>query len=279
MRDGGLPLSGQRVLITRPSGQADSLTRALQEKGADTVRFPTLEIQRAEDYCATLEPLKRCFLDLDNYQLVIFVSSNAARLAWDWIDSYWPQLPLGVIWLAVGEATRKTLLELDIPAHSPQNGMDSEALMALPALQQLENKRILICKGSGGREYLAEQLRAKGASVDYAELYRREIPKYSAQDIESIIYKSLPSVMLVSSQQSLENLEQLCGGENGSLPIHQLRQLPLIVPSQRVAQKAHQLGYSQVNIAQNATDSAMINALQHLLQHTTADDEHGKVHE
>ncbi|MCW8885885.1 MAG: uroporphyrinogen-III synthase [Motiliproteus sp.] len=255
-------LSGQRVLVTRPAHQSASLCGALNDAGAEPVPFPTLQIQAADDYLEDVQPLKQIFLDLDLYHIVIFVSANAARLGHDWIDRYWPQLPLGIQWLAVGDATARTLQELQIEPTSPGKSMNSEALLELPLLHNVEEKRILICRGQGGRECLADTLRNRGARVDYAELYRRRMPDYPEQDIESIIYNFLPSVMLVTSKESLTNLDQLCRGKSHPLPIEQLHQVPVVVPSQRVATTAEQLGYNRILVAENATDTAMIEAIQ-----------------
>ena len=111
------PLSGQRVLVTRPAPQAEALCQSLREMGADPVRFPTLEIEPAESYMDSLEPLKQKFMELDRYHAVIFVSTNAARLGFEWIDSYWPQLPIKIHWLAVGDATARTLQKTGYPGN------------------------------------------------------------------------------------------------------------------------------------------------------------------
>lgn len=251
-------LTGERVLVTRPAHQAEALCRRLAALGAEPVRFPTLAIEPIEADAH----LKQHFLDLDRYQAVIFVSANAARLAHDWIDAYWPQLPVKVLWLAVGDATATALEDLGIPALRPTGGMDSEALLALPELQKLDHARILICRGEGGRELLAQTLSDRGAKVDYAELYRRGCPTYSATDIESIIYKCPPTVMLVSSAQALENLIHLCGQTADGQARRSLQQRRLVVPSPRVAERARQLGFEHVRQAANATDEAMVAALQ-----------------
>ncbi|MEH6627452.1 MAG: uroporphyrinogen-III synthase [Motiliproteus sp.] len=256
------PLAGIRVLVTRPAHQAAAICQALTDSGAEAIAFPTLDIQQVDDYSDNLPLLNNTFLNLDLYHAVIFVSANAARTGHDWIDRYWPQLPVGVHWLAVGKATANTLKALQIEVLFPEKGMDSEALLELTELNDVTSKRILICRGEGGRECLAEILTSRGAKVDYAELYRRTKPVYAEQDIESIIYKNLPSVMLVTSNESLNNLDQLCQGQQTPLPITQLRKIPVVVPSQRVAETAGQLGYSTVIVADNATDSAMIAAIQ-----------------
>ncbi|WP_207061590.1 uroporphyrinogen-III synthase [Motiliproteus sp. SC1-56] len=256
------PLTGERVLVTRPAHQADALCQHLQALGAEAVRFPTLAIHPCTPDNPQYSSLKQKFLDLDHYHAVIFVSANAARLGHEWIDSYWPQLPLRIHWLAVGQATARTLSELGIPAQHPDQAMDSEALLALPILQELDHQRVLICRGEGGRELLAQTLQARGAQVDYAELYRRGCPTYSSADIESIIYKSPPTVMLVTSGEALDNLVRLCRQVNQQFEASALRRRLLVVPSPRVAEQAHQLGFEQVREAANATDGAMLEALQ-----------------
>ena len=63
----------------------------------------------------------------------------------------------------------------------PAEGDDSEALLELASLREAiagPDPRVLILRGEGGRELLAERLRELGASVEYLELYRRELPRY-----------------------------------------------------------------------------------------------------
>jgi len=247
-------LQGLRVLVTRPQQQAAPLCAKLAQAGAVAVPFPTLEIVPVTEQDPDAASLRRCFLNLDQYHAVLFVSANAARLAHAWIDHYWPQLPLRVHWLAVGQATAAALTQLGFNASGAAGGMDSEALLASPQLQRLEHTKILICRGEGGRELLRDTLVSRGATVDYAELYRRQRPPYRAEEIESRIYDLLPSAMLVSSGEALTNLLTLTGGR-------QLLNIALVVPSQRVAEQAQAAGFKTVITAANATDDAMITAL------------------
>lgn len=256
-------LAGLRVLVTRPAHQADALCTRLASLGAEAIRFPTLSIRPTVDTDPGYQNLKNCFLDLDRYRAVIFISANAAQLGYDWIDQYWPQLPVNTLWLAVGAATGRTLQQLGLPVTSAEGAMNSEALLALPQLQQLDNDRVLICRGHSGRELLEQDLQQRGAKVDYAELYHREIPVYSQPEIESIIYKSAPSVILVSSGEALINLVSLSRAAHGESST--LTDTPLVVPSQRVATLALQHHFNHIGIAANATDAAMTDALQALI--------------
>ncbi|WP_421868618.1 uroporphyrinogen-III synthase [Motiliproteus sp.] len=257
-----LPLAGQRILVTRPAHQAEPLCHRLQQLGAEPIRFPLLKITPTAADAPQYPLLKQYFLDLDNYRAVIFVSANAARLGYEWIDQYWPQLPIRIDWLAVGSATGDCLRELGIQPCSGDGRMDSETLLQLPQLQRVEGQRILICCGRGGRELMAETLRRRGAQVDLAELYCREIPEYDATEIESIIYKSSASAMLVSSGEALTNLINLTQPHGGG--VGQLAETPLVVPSQRVAELAKQNKFNHIRVAANATDEAMIAVLMDL---------------
>lgn len=256
------PLAGQRILVTRPAHQAEPLCHRLQQLGAEPIRFPLLTITPTKEDSAHYPQIKQQFLDLDNYQAVIFVSANAARLGYDWIDQYWPQLPIRIHWLTVGSATADCLTQLGITPCSGDGKMDSETLLQLPQLQQVEGQRILICCGVGGRELLADTLRQRGAQVDLAELYRRERPEYDATEIESIIYKSSASAMLVSSGEALTNLINLIQPLEGG--IGQLAETLLVVPSQRVAELAKANKFNHIRVAANATDEAMIDVLMDL---------------
>ncbi len=247
--------------MTRPGHQAAALSQRLAALGAEVVTLPLLEIAPTPVDSPVYQTLKNCFFNLDQYHSVIFVSANAARLGYDWIDSIWPQLPVRIHWLAVGSATQRTLIQLGVDAETGASSMDSEALLQHPQLHNLTGKRILICRGQGGRELLYEQLTARGAQVDYAELYSRERPVYSVRDIERLIYNQPLSVMLVSSGEALDNFANLLARPVCAAAGSSLKEVRLIVPSDRVAEAACRYGFRHCVVASNATDDAMIQAI------------------
>lgn len=250
------PLQGQRVLVTRPVHQAQGQIRQLEALGAEPVALPLLEIAPIDETePAAFQTIKSRILELDLYAGVIFVSPNAARLGADWIDQYWPQLPLGVHWLAVGAATADALEQAGIPASHVPGGHDSEALLRARVLQNVADQRYLILRGTGGRELLAETLRARGARVDYADLYRRRCPHYPSAVIQSTIFKPRLSAILITSGQALEHLLELAGAS----PV--LFDTLIVVPSQRVASLARARGCNRIRIADGPDDRSMIRAI------------------
>jgi uroporphyrinogen-III synthase len=258
-------LLGERILVTRPSHQSAPLCAELEALGAQALRFPLIEIAAFDSRNRNEEKeaaqIKRQILDLDHYQAVIFISANAAKLGYDWIDEHWPQLPLGITWYAVGKATARSLQKNGIEAQTPLSRMNSEALLALPALQRCRGQRILICRGEGGRELLAETLRERGARVDYLNLYRRRCPCYDTDTIEKHLFQNPPTAILINSVEALGNFVRLSQGTDNSRPRETLHQQRMIVPSQRVADKAREKGFGHIVKARNASDESIIDAL------------------
>ncbi|GAA6151666.1 uroporphyrinogen-III synthase [Pseudoteredinibacter isoporae] len=207
--------------------------------------------------------IKSRILDFDHYPYVIFISQNAVKYAGSWIDQYWPQLPMGQRYLAIGTATAEAAANMGFAEMSQAQGaMDSEALLALPILQELRNKKVLIFRGQGGRETLAQALRQRGATVDYCELYRRACPEGLAErlSVSPFAKASGRKIVMVHSGESLENLHR--GIHEAGLVSWQ--DYELICPSQRVAELARGLGFNTVYPARNAGEAAMLRALQQL---------------
>ncbi|PIE20439.1 MAG: uroporphyrinogen-III synthetase [Neptuniibacter caesariensis] len=254
-------LNGLRVLVTRPAHQAKALLQQLELQGAVPVSFPLLQIVPLSESDIGYHALKQKFLDLDLYQHVLFISPNAVQLGYNWIDQYWPQLPLGIQWLAIGKQTAAKLSNYGIDAYHSALGYDSEALLQSPALQKVAGDKVLIVRGEGGRETLAKELSARGAEVSYAEPYRRKCPEYSHQEIQQALFSEPLDAILISSGAGLENLLGLISNKDGKLITDSLFSCHLIVPSNRIKFKARQLGFNRITTASGPDDNSMINAL------------------
>ncbi len=250
-------LAGKRILVTRPAHQAAGQAELLEQLGAEAVQLPLLQIAPTADSDSAFPLLKQRILDLDLYQKIIFISANAVQYGFDMIDQYWPQLPVGIHWLAIGKQTAQALRRYDIEAEAPQ-GYDSEALLACEALQAIAGQRILIMRGQGGREMLGDVLTARGARVDYADLYHRLCPDYTSQMISSTIYSQPLDAILITSGEALHNLTVILTAQNN---LTDSLETPIMVPSERVAQQAHSLGFTRVTIAEGADSQAMAQAV------------------
>jgi uroporphyrinogen-III synthase len=243
------------VMVTRPEGQQQALMAALESAGFRAVHAPLIEIQPKE---APDAAQRRLLLDLCDFQHVIFVSSNAIRCGMSWIEDYWPQLPTGLNWYTVGDSSARLLGEFGVPVLVPTHSMNSEGLLALPQLAEVDQERVLVVKGEGGRSLLGDTLAQRGARVDELTVYRRAKPAYGEGEFAERLLSSACDLLLLSSGEGLHNMMLLLNGA----ALTRARRLTLVVPGARVAQLAAESGFENVLAADNATDAAMLAAAQ-----------------
>jgi len=256
-RDARAPaLNGVGVLVTRPAAQADNLCRLVEALGGRAIRFPVLEIRDPDN----LAPVHKIVDHLSDYDIAIFISPNAVNKALNLVlgDSgkSWPD---NVRIAAVGKASAKSITGFGLtPDIFPKTRFDSEALLEMDALQAVQDKKILIFRGEGGRELLAETLRQRGAHVDYAEVYRRVKPQADVSNLMRLWARGDINIITVTSNESLQNLYDMVG----QLGRRWLIKTPLIVVSERGKELASQLGFkAPVIVAEQAGDDAISNAI------------------
>lgn len=238
MNTGTGPLAGLGILVTRPAHQAEHLAEGIRAAGGEPILFPLLEIVDVPD----LAPLNAIIDRLDEFHLAIFISPNAVAKAMNLILAR-RTLPPNLAIAAVGQGSARALRERGVSdVIAPQGRFDSEALLALAPLQTVEGKRVVIFRGEGGREHLAEVLRSRGAHVEYAECYRRAPPQGDSAQLLHLWARGALNAITVTSSESLHNLFELVG----KLGQQWLRATPLFVPHERIAAAARALGLNQV---------------------------------
>lgn len=246
------PLQHKTLVITRPKEQAAHLAELIQQSGGEAVIFPTLCIQGPTDTGTLDARIDR----LDDYDLAIFISPTAVIRAIDRISSR-RTLPPSLQMAAVGQGSARELRRRGIKdILAPIIRFDSEALLDLPGMQQMNGKRIVIFRGEGGREVLAETLRQRGALVDYAECYRRVCPDSSAQGLIQRGLKNEIHGIVVTSSEGLLNLVNMVG-ESGS---SWLKSIPVFVSHPKIEQVGHKAGLVRLFVAEGG-DEAMLRGI------------------
>ena len=247
-------LSGLRIMVTRPAQQADPLMTQLEAAGAKPWLFPLLEIVPF-----TSAELDRHIMQLEQYDMAIFISPNAVHYGVEAVTSHqsWP-VSLTLATVGTGSAHELELRLRRIPDIMPAKGNDSEALLAETAMQHVAGKRILIFRGRGGREQLAKTLRARGAEVDYAEVYERQRPTIDSGALNEALRAEAIDVIVITSREALDNL--LAMVEPSCLSV--LRKIQMLVIHPRQAERVRQLGFIHEPIlAQDGSVNAIIKAL------------------
>lgn len=246
-------LEGLTIVVTRPAHQAENVCQLIETEGGKALRFPVLDIQPPEDSSSLTALLQ----NLDRYQLAIFISANAVDFTYHALGSG-QQLPESLQRAAVGQSTAKALENHAQPAHlvapAPYN---SEALLAMPEFTTVAGKHIVIFRGVGGREHLAQTLEQRGAVVDYAECYRRMMPDSDLTPLVLAWESNKLDLIVVTSNEALHNLLELVGIDHRQ----RLLETPLVVISQRTADLATQQGFGTVVTAAAASDMALLAAI------------------
>jgi len=246
------PLAGLGILVTRPAHQAEHLSNLIRQAGGAPILFPALEIVDIPD----LQPLQALIERLDQFDLAIFISPNAVNKAMNLIRAR-RNLPANLQIAAIGKGSAKVLAQFDVKqVISPKQGFDSEALLALPELLDVTNKRVVIFRGDGGREILGDVLVQRGAQVEYAECYRRQKPQADNGKLLYLWARNELHAITVTSSEVLRNLFDLVG----KLGQQWLKKTPVFVPHERIAQAARELGLQQVFVT-DVGDEGMVAGL------------------
>ncbi|TDV14521.1 uroporphyrinogen III methyltransferase/synthase [Paraburkholderia caballeronis] len=262
------------VVVTRPAGQSDSLVAQLAAQRIRTLDFPLIAIAPAHDDA----PLRAALNGLDRYALVVFVSPNAvdrAFASYASVSSIWPHpLPVAVVGPASVAALARhgvaapdhRVISPPVPADEEPARFDSEALYA--ALEAtfgatgLDGRRVLIVRGDGGREWLADRLREAGAEVETVAAYRRVVPDPAIgvwQQVHALL-AGAPHAWLVTSSEGVRNLEELAHEHLTAGEIAQLKHAPLVAPHPRIAETARGLGFDRITVS-GAGDERIVQTL------------------
>lgn len=243
-------LAGRTVLVTRPAHQSAALVQAIEAAGGHAYTFPALTIEAVPmaDLSASLAQLREA-------DSVIFISPNAAQFGMAAIRST-GGLPAAAEVYAVGPGTARALHEHGVSEVVVPPGQDSEALLALPQLQHVGGKRVVIVRGVGGRALLAETLAARGAQVHFLECYRRLRPQADAAALRACWQAGGIDAVTVASAETLHNLAALLG--EAGVPL--LRHTPLFAPHEKIADAARQFGVAHA-VATAGGDAGLVAGL------------------
>ena len=253
------------VVITRPAQQAGPLAARIAALGRRVALLPLLEIHALHqpDECAHLQGV---LARLADYDLVAFVSPNAI----DCVFAHLPAWPGGVALAVVGEGSRLALAahgvnqsNASITSPGEHARSDSEHLLLALDLPALRGKRVLIVRGDGGRDALADGLRAAGASVDFVTAYRRAVPSLTPAlraTLEQLLQHN--NDWVITSSEALRGLLSLLAEMDAERQfVVKMKQQHLIVPHARIAQSAAELGFAHVTLT-GSGDAGVLAALQ-----------------
>lgn len=227
------------VISLRPSGQHASLRRAAARHGAGLIALSPWRLQVRDD--DTSRAQLQAALSAPR---VVFTSPAAVRAAAR-LQSLRAAKPQ--IWCAVGAGTAHALRRAGIEAVQAPQRMDSEGLLALPALVAIAGLRVGLVTAPGGRGTLLPALQARGAEVLRADVYERVPVPPSPRAIAALRGLALPAVLLVSSGEALQRTLAALPDEVAA----RLRRTSVVVASERLATLAREHGFADIHAARS----------------------------
>jgi uroporphyrinogen-III synthase len=239
-------LTGIGIAITRPADQAKKLAALISDAGGTPILFPLIAVTPLKDY----HQFEAVISHIETYDLAIFISSNA-------VQNGMPRLikqgiPSNLKFAAIGPVTASELESFGVKnVLSPKDRFDSESLLALPEMMDISNKKVMIVRGVGGRDVLAEALIARGAQVGFAECYQRENPQTNCDLLAQLYAEKKLHGIVVTSSEAMRHLIDLANNSDW------LRNITLFVNHARVAELPQQMGI-KVLVADAPGDEAML---------------------
>lgn len=249
----------RNILIVRPPEYGASLFSKLLAADFNPIRFPTIEFGPTPNQ----QILQAAIQKLNTTDIIIFTSRAAVLFGIEAIQNF-GILPADIKCVAIGPATKEALLQRGIqnvicPEDPPY---ESEALLKLPIFQNIKDTSIKIFRGNGGRQLLFETLVARGAELEFVECYQRCVPSVNSYEIMKFFKENdsddnLDAIIIVMSIESLMNFKKMVPVELWS----SIQRKPLIVISERLKQKAQDLGFSKVLLSKSTEDDSIISLL------------------
>jgi len=239
-----LPLNGLKVLVTRPEQQAQNISDMITASGGQAIAFPVIDIVPTERQAWPQ-------FVLAEQDMIIFVSRNAVT---HFVSALKAPLAEHIQLVSVGAGSAASMrshgLRVDI---QPDQSIGSEGLLLMSELDDMVGKKVLIVRGRGGRELLADTLVQRGASVHYLEVYERALPKPSAKQCEQAL---ISDCVVCTSVEGVKNLSKLL--QKG---LKTLLDKPMLVVSERIKNYAATLGFQHIIVTTNVSDDAVLEQL------------------
>lgn len=245
------PLAGWQVVVLRPRAGRDALDAAVRAAGGEVVAIPCLRIAGPLDQAAAARALAGAL------EAAIVVFTSPAAVSWARRLPSWTPPAAGRA-LAVGPGTAGALERAGARAvQLPARRSDSEGVLSLPALQDVQGTPVGLVTAPGGRGLIASTLSARGALLCRADVYRRLPPRFDARHRRRLQSLAAPVALLLSSAEALRHFVDGLQPEATAL----LQRARVVAASERLAQAARDAGAGDCLVAASAAPADLVAAL------------------
>lgn len=236
------------ILITRPHGKGDALAQQLQQAGYQATLFPVLKL----DY---LTPNQTQLTPLLNADKIVFISQDSVKA----LLELKPEINTKAQFYAVGQQTADAVWDaFGVRAALPKQH-DSEGLLALKSLQQVDSQNIVLVKGKGGRTIIADTLKQRGAFLNSVVVYERTAVDAHSQKWLDHWQSINVSGIVITSNAAVDAIFR----DLAQAQLDWLLQCQFYVASQRIGEhlESQSIKKTNIHIAAGASDSALFSCI------------------
>lgn len=188
-----------RILITREAGRAAETSALVLERGWEPIVFPTIEICPPEDSARFKQVIAR----INDFTWVVFQSRSATEPFWNVLREL-GQVVCGPRFAAVGDTTARALQALGVGPVLTPSRQDGEGLAEALCCEVSPGDRVLVLRAEGGRDVVAERLRARGVSVEEVVAYRTVPRKVPEDEVQRLLSGPRPTAALFMSPSAFK---------------------------------------------------------------------------
>ncbi|HEU0007403.1 MAG TPA: uroporphyrinogen-III C-methyltransferase [Terriglobia bacterium] len=201
------PMSGKRILITRPSHQAEEFRRRLTAFGAEVIAFPAIEIRDPSSW----EALDRAIHNIEVYQWLVFTSVNGVEKFFSRYRQLGSDLRdlKGIRIAAIGSATEKAVAERGLKVEILPDEFRAEGLLQSLKGKVLKGSRILIPRAKVARDILPVELEKQGAQVEVVDAYETTPPRAGRERLELIVDERPLDMIVFTSSSTVTNMVEM----------------------------------------------------------------------
>ena len=235
------------ILITRQLEQSEKFADILNKENIKNVILPVIQIKKIKLKTINLENIK-------NSNFVIFTSQNSATLLMQQLDI---KNLIGKKIAAIGVSTKKTLNDLGVHVDIfPESDFTSESLFKEIESNNIVNRKIIIVKGVGGRNYLHKKLSKDNHMLDALDIYERELPSnisYLTMPIfSSVTHICITSIAVLDNFIKISSILKFKVSEN----------VTFVAGNERIAQVVKEFfPRNKIIVSLNPSNIEMLNTL------------------
>ncbi len=201
------PLAGVCVMVTRAEEPSGPLAEQLRRLGAEVVVQPAICITPPADW----RPVDDALARLGQFDWLVFSSANGVRYLLErWGEKGLPT-PFPRV-AAMGPGTAAALAGFGLRADLVPEQFRAEALAAA-LVTAAAGRRFLLARASRGRDLLAKQLIAAGATVEQIVVYTSTDVERPEADIAVMLRAGRIDWVTVTSSAIARSLGRLFGGQ------------------------------------------------------------------